>query len=203
MKGDQAISGWAIYRRVAGLCGAISPLITLAAIAVSAYYCPSFSWTGSYLSHLGVEGLTRHLFNFSLIAGGVLVIAFSVGFGRSYAHRRLPRMLLLMGTFFLILSACSMCAIGIIPRTTGTPHNIASVAFFALLPFSLFVISAAQAASSERVYAVLSMVCGLLTVILQLVPWSWRGMAIAQLLSSIPWSVWLVIFGARLLFRPA
>ena len=188
-------SRWATYLRIAGLCGMISPLLGLTLLAVSIYYCPSFSWTQSYLSVLGIAGSASILFNVSLIASGVLIIAFAIGLGKSLPSDQLLGRL---GTLSLILSACAMCAIGIFPRTTGAPHNYASAAFFSLVPLSLFLIGAAQATSSQKASGVFTFICGVLIVVLQLVPWPWSGHAIPQMLSGILWSVWLIAFGIKL-----
>ena len=192
-------SRWAVYQRIAGICGIISPFLVCALVAVSIYYCPSFSWTQSYLSLLGVEGSAQTLFNASLITGGVLDIAFAIGFGKSLRSRKL---LGRVGTLCLILGACSLCAIGIFPRTTGAPHNYASVAFFSLVPVSLFIIGAAQLTLRRKTSGLFTLICGALMVVLQLIPWPLGGKAISQVLPDIPWAVWLIAFGTRLLIAP-
>ena len=186
---------WAIYLRIAGFCGMISPFLVFTLVAVSIHCCPSFSWTQSYLSLLGVEDSSRTLFNASLITGGVLDIVFAIGFGKSLPSRKL---LGRMGILCLILGACSMCAVGIFPRTAEAPHNYASVALFFLVPVSLFLIGGAQLTSSRRVSGLFTFLCGVLMVVLQLIPWPWSGEAIPQVLSGIPWSVWLIAFGTKL-----
>ncbi len=190
---------WAIYLRIAGFCGMISPFLVFTLVAVSIHYCPSFSWTQSYLSLLGVEGSSRTLFNASLIAGGVLDIAFAIGFGKSLPSRKLLGRL---GILCLILGACSMCAVGIFPRTMYAPHDYASVAFFSFIPMSLFLIGAVQLTSSRRASGLFTFICGVLMVVLQLIPWPWSGEAIPQVLACIPWSVWLIAFGTKLFIAP-
>ena len=190
---------WAIYLRIAGFCGMISPFLVFTLVAVSIHCCLSFSWTQSYLSLLGVEGSSRTLFNASLITGGVLDIAFAIGFGKSLPSRKLLGRL---GTLCLILGACSMCAVGIFPRTMYAPHDYASVAFFSFIPMSLFLIGAVQLTSSRRASGLFTFICGVLMVVLQLIPWPWSGEAIPQVLACIPWSVWLIAFGTKLFIAP-
>ena len=199
MKTGSLTSRWAVYERMAGLCGVVSPFLGLILIAVSIYYHPSFSWTQNYLSLLGVEGPARALFNASLITSGVLYIVFAIGFGHSIPTRRL---LVRLGTLSLVLGACALSAIGIFTRTTGTPHDCASVAFFCLMPVALFLIGAAQLASSKLASGLFTLTCGVLMVVLQLIPWPWGSTAISQLLAGLPLSVWLVVFGARLFMAP-
>ncbi len=196
MKVKRLFSRRATTLRIAGLCGIIPPLLGLIILAIAIYYCPSFSWTGSYLSLLGVEGAASTLFNASLIAGGVLNTAFAIGLGKGLLSGQLLGRL---GALTLILGACAMCAIGILPRTTGAAHDYASVAFFSLVPLSLFLIGAALVTSSEKGLGFFTFISGILMVALQLVPWRWSGDAIPQMLSSIPWSLWLVALGIKLL----
>lgn len=192
-------SRWVPYIRIAGICGIISPFLVFALVAVSIYYCPSFSWTQSYLSLLGVEGSAKAAFNAGLIMGGALDIAFAIGFSRRLRSRKL---LGRVGISCLILGAFSLCAIGIFPRTTGAPHNYASVAFFVLVPLSLFIIGAAQLTSRRKASGLFTLICGALMVVLQLVPLPFGSNAISQVLPGIPWAVWLVAFGTRLLIAP-
>jgi hypothetical membrane protein len=200
MEAGRPTAGWALYRKIAGLCGVLSPFLGLALVGVSIYYHPTFSWTENYLSLLGVEGPARASFNASLIVDAVLAIAFAVGFATTLSsRRRLGR----LGIAVLILGACAMSFVGIFPRTCGAPHTYASVFFFALVPLGLFIIGAAQLASSRVASGLFTFACGILMVVLQLIPWPWGDKAISQLLAGLPWSLWLFVFGLRLLRAPA
>lgn len=200
MEAARPASGWPPYRKIAGLCGVLSPFLGLALVGVAIYYYPTFSWTENYLSLLGVEGPARASFNASLIVDAVLAIAFAVGFAATLSsRRRLGR----LGIAVLILGACAIGFVGIFPRTTGAPHNYASAFFFALVPLALFIIGAAQLASSRMASGLLTFACGILMVVLQLIPWPWGGTAISQLLAGLPWSLWLFVSGVRLLRTPA
>ena len=196
MRERKLTSRWATLLRVAGLCGLTSPILVLTPLVVSVYYFPSFSWTQTNLSVLGIEGPASTLFNASLISGGALSIAFAIGLGRVLPSGRLLGRL---GILTLILGSCAMCTIGIFPLSTGAPHNYASVVFFSLIPLSLLLIGVTLATSSEKAAGFFTLICGVLIIVPQLIPWPWSGHAIPQLLSGIPWSVWLVVFGIKLL----
>jgi hypothetical protein len=49
---------------------------------------------------------------------------------------------------------------------------------------------------------VLSLAAVVLIAAFQLVPWPWDGGAISQLLSVLPWSLWIIAFSIRLLITP-
>lgn len=196
MNGSNPSGRWALYTRAAGFCGTLSPVLGVTLVAIATHVCPSFSWTENYLSLLGVEQSSRALFNGSLIAGGALNIVFAIGFARSLPRRWLVRPLATVG---LVSGACALAAIGIFPRTTGLPHDVASIAFFLLVPLSLIVIGTGQFISSVKGWGAFSFACAVLMIVLQLVPWPWSGGAIAQLLAGGPWFLWLIVFGTRLL----
>jgi len=181
------------------LCGVASPFVGLALIAASVAHCPSFSWFDNYLSVLGVEPSSQALFHASLIAGAILHAAFAIGLWRVLAPR--PRVARL-GLLGLLLGACALCAIAVYPRTSGTPHDVASVGFFALVPLSLLVIGVSQLVSVRASRTFFTVACGLLMVILQLIPWPWGDGAISQFLASLPFSVWLIAYGTELLLSP-
>ena len=90
---------------------------------------------------------------------------------------------------------------GIFPRTIDLPHNLATVAFFVFMALALLLIGMVALATSRIAPGLLSLAAGLLMVIVQPVPWPWSGAAIPQLLSCLPWALWMIIFGAGLLVR--
>ncbi|MDY6918159.1 MAG: DUF998 domain-containing protein [Chloroflexota bacterium] len=196
MKDETPGRGRTVYTRLAGLCGVLSPLLGISLVAASIHLCPSFSWTQNYLSLLGVERSSAAAFNGGLIASGVLALGFAIGFRRSIPGVRLLRPLATLG---LALGACALCAIGVFPRTTGTPHDVASAAFFVLIPVSLLLTGTAQVLRTARAWGLFTFACAVLMIVPQLVPWPWDGGAIEQMLAGGPWSLWLMAFGTRLI----
>lgn len=173
-----------------------SPYVAIGLLAASVAHCPYFSWVQNYLSVLSVEEPARFFFNASLAAGGFLDVVFATGFYTDLpAGHRLER----LGAVAVVLAGCAMAAIGLLPRTTGGPHDYASAAFFILIPLSLLPIGAGQIASRKSAHGLLALNCGLLTVILQLLPWPWGDCAISQVLAGLPFSVWLIVSGVHLL----
>lgn len=182
-------------RRISGVCGIVSPLIGLAAVVTTIRNSPWFSWTESELSILGVEGSMATLFNLGLIITGFLSLVFAIGFGRSLVPGRVGH----FGVTSLLLGSLSIAAVGFLPRTFDLPHDSASIAFFVLISIALLLIGFSIITRAPKLYGVLSLTAGVITFIFLLAPWPWPGGAIEQLLSCMPWSLWTLAFGVRLL----
>lgn len=188
-----------IIIRMTGICGIISPIVGFIVLLVAISRSPWFSWTENHLSVLGVRGSASTLFNSGLVLVGILSFMFAIGLRKSIlSGKRLGQ----VGTVSLALGSCAVGAMGIFPRTTGTPHDGASLAFFIFIPLSLFLIGLVVMTSSEKLPGLLTIIAGVLMVAFQLVPWPWSGGAIPQALSWLPWSLWSIVFGVRLLIRP-
>ena len=184
--------------KVAGLCGVITPVIVLPLISLAISYSPKFSWVESALSDLGVEGTAAILFNSSLIIGGFLTLIFAVGLREIFISRTLGH----AGTLILILAAVSLCAIGIFPETAGAIHFYVSVAFFMLLPISLFLMGAAMIQEPlERNLGLFTVLAGIVMIVVWTLPWK-EGVAILETVASLAASAWSIVFGIRL-FRQA
>lgn len=56
----------------------VAPIVAFGGILLASFLDPTFSWTGSALSHLGV-GEVGIVFNGALVAGGLLGIVFAAG----------------------------------------------------------------------------------------------------------------------------
>ncbi len=186
-------------RRIAGVCGITSQLVGFIVLLATIFICPWFSWTENYISVLGVEGLAATLFNCGLILTGVLSLVFAIGLGKRLLSSRLGK----WGMTSLVLGSIAISAMGIFPRTTGLPHDLASIAFFMFITLALFLVGVAAITASQMIWGWLSLTACLIMIAVPLVPWPWEGGAIQQLLSCLPWSLWTIVFGVRLLVSPS
>jgi len=184
-----------VLRRVSGACGIASQLAGLTAILVAVLASPSFSWTENDLSVLGIEGSATAVFNWGLVLTGLLSLVFAIGLRRNLLSSRLGE----IGTFSLILGSVSLSAIGIFPRSINMPHDSASIAFFVLITLALLLVGVAAVIASQIRWGLLSLIAAALMLAFMLAPWPWTGGAIEQLISCLPWSLWTVILGIRLL----
>jgi len=183
----------AITLRTAGICGVLTPIIVLTSILLAIYYSPWFSWTENALSDLGVQGIAAILFNPSLIVGGILTIIFAIGLREFLLNKTLGR----IGTLVLILDAAMLCAIGIFPETAGVIHRYVSVAFFVLLPISLFLIGVAMMQEpSERKLGLFTIIAGIAAATVWML--QWRAAAIPEIIAVFAASVWSMVLGIRM-----
>jgi hypothetical membrane protein len=162
--------------RIAGLCGVITPLVAFTCILLAIAYSPQFSWTENALSDLGVqEGLTAPLFN--KLVGKV-------------------------GSFTFVLATLALIAIGIFPENARPMHYFASVAFFALIPIAMLVLTWAFVQIGGSKVALFT----LLTAIVAAVPWVIQfavpyvcGVAIPETISALSASAWAISLGFMML----
>jgi len=198
-----------ITPKLGGLCGILVPFIGLTFVGLAIYFAPWFSWTDNYLSDLGgevgdrpiwsAEGKASIFLNFGLIIAGAMGVVFSVGVRNI---RMLDSSLGRLGTSFLFLDMCALCAVGIFPKSTGFPHALASVAFFFLIPFSLLLIGIEVKKSPEKIlglFVIFLAVIAFLSFPLFLLPRPWGGNAIIEMFAAVLISVFTFVFGIGLL----
>jgi hypothetical membrane protein len=175
-----------------GWCALLAPPLAFTCILLSIHLSPSFSWQENALSDLGV-GKTSSLFNFGLMAAGLLLLLFS-----------LASLLLLRGErpglfSSLLLAADSLClfGIGLFPENWEEVHLLFSVLFFLLFPLFALAFSALLWEKGLRRGALLTLLLSPLTILPWLYPW--RGWAIPETLSSSAASLYVMILGALML----
>jgi len=188
-----------VLRKISGVCGIASQVTGLISLLAVLSMSPWFSWTENYLSVLGVEGSVTALFNSGLILTGLLSLIFVIGLWKNLLSGQLPG---LLGMISLVLGSVAFSAMGIFPRSTGIPHNSASLAFFLCISLAIFLIGIRVTTPSEKLWGLLSLAAVVLITAFQLVPWPWDGGAMTQLFSVLPWSLWTIAFSIRLLIKP-
>jgi hypothetical membrane protein len=181
------------------------PLIAISLILAAVFRSPWFSWTGNYLSDLGIDPNVAVLFNSGLIIGGALTAIFALGL-----KRMLPGLTGGgLGAIAIVLGSVALCCVGIFPETTGAVHRSFALLFFILSIIALVLIgSAMMQEPSMRHLGLFIFTAGLficaaviaLIVILIGVPHA--GGAIPEFLVSLGALVCFVILAVRL-FRQA
>lgn len=183
-----------VLLKTAGICGVVNPILVLSLILLAISMSPSFNWTQDALSDLGVDGLTAVLFNFSLVVGGILTFVFAVGIKEIFTRKALG----LVGASTLMLDATALCATGIFPETVKPTHFYASLAFFVLLPISLFLVGAAMLKEFyQRKLGLFTVFAGIVSAVVWLFPRN--GVAIPEMVAALSASVWSVVVGVKLL----
>ena len=186
--------------RIAGLCGVLSPIVGLSSISLAITNSPWFNWRINALSDLGISNVAL-IFNSGLILAGLLSIIFVTGFMRIIRKHPLE----LIGTSLFLLGNISLVAIGIFPISAGVIHSYVSVAFFALGPIAFFFIGGGLIRRKpERYLGFFTFLIAVITLLFWLFWFRGRyphlGIAIPEFQSSLAFSLWSIVFGARLFF---
>ena len=176
---------------LAGLCGVATPAVALSFIFLAISLSPWFSWTANALSDLGV-GEAAWVFNSGLMAGGILTMVFAAGLLVAFGGRALGR----VGAVLLFLDAIALLGIGVFSEAAGDIHSYFSVAFFVLLPLSLFLLGADAVMVGSKKFGSFTIVDGALVIL----PWAfgWDGVAIPEAISALVASIWIMAEGVRL-----
>jgi hypothetical membrane protein len=185
--------------RLGASCGIVAPILAFTCIAVAiASYIP-FNWANNALSDLGViSGLTGAVFNFGLIACGLLTFIFAV-FGLFNYFKSLVGK---AGSILFAATAIALIAIGIFNENFSPTHYFASVAFFALGPISLVTITyAAHLMHKTRLVAftVVPAIVAAVPWILQFTIHYVHNVAIPEAVSGLAVAVWAIVFGYYML----
>src|SRR5208283_2646292 len=119
--------------------GIFAPILAFTCILIAIASYPAFSWTRNALSDLGVvAGITGLLFNFGLCASGLLALNFAVlglyGYlGKTWVGK--------IGATAFAAATIALIAIGVFNENYSGTHYEVSVAFFTLIPISMFIIT--------------------------------------------------------------
>ena len=141
-------------QRIGAATGILAPIVAFTCILLAIASYPKFSWTNNALSDLGiVSGVTGPLFNFGLCICGVLALSFAVFglfgyFGKNLVDK--------VGAGFFAAATVALICIGVFNESFGETHYLFSVAFFVLLPISLFIITAAFAVGHQAKLALVT-----------------------------------------------
>ena len=113
-------------QRIAGISGILAPIVAFVGIVFSILSYPNFSFTGNWLSDLGI-GSTSAVFNSGLILAGILGFVFCLGF-----RKTLPP-LGKLGSVVLLIGTLALIGVGLFPESSGIYHTITSFLFFGCL----------------------------------------------------------------------
>jgi hypothetical membrane protein len=194
--------------KIFGLCGILAPIIGLTSIFIAISYLSWFSWTENYLSDIGGNpgsdslwgtwGVASVIFNFGLIAAGVLGVFFAIGIKQS---KMIDSKLGDLGILFFFLDACALIGVGLFTESTGDWHTFFSIAFFVLVGVGLALIGIALLKLNERKlgwFTIALLIFGLCAVPLFMTPKPVGSNAIAEIIPIISVSIFSIVFGFRL-----
>jgi len=96
------------------------------------------NWTlgGDTLSELGGQVPSRWIFNSAVMISGAMGVVFSIALYRRLRSKPFGK----AGGVIMAIASICLISVGVFPIDTGTPHTIASVAFFGLAAISALVL---------------------------------------------------------------
>ncbi len=184
--------------KVAGICGLLAPIIAFGGIILAILSYPQFSWSNNALSDLGVvPGFTAISFNISLMASGILSLAFSAGlflFTKESISGKI-------GAIIFVAVALSLFAIGLFPENMAPMHFQASFAFFMLFPLSLFFTSAEFFKSARARLAIFSFAMAIVGAAAWLLYFSTKfapNVAIPETIAALAVAAWTFVMGYKM-----
>lgn len=187
-------------QRIGAVAGIVAPILAFSLISASILTYEGFSWANNALSDLGVApGVTPWLFNFGLVAAGLLSLAFAVLGLLSYLGKHYTGKI---GALLFGLSSIALVFIGIFNESFSPTHYLVSVAFFLSAPIALFVLTCALAIYRQYRMAVFTVIIGVVAA----VPWILEftiywvpNVAIPETISGAAVSAWAIVLGAKIL----
>jgi hypothetical membrane protein len=190
------------YQKIGGSSGIVAPIVAFTCILSAIASYPSFSWTNNALSDLGVvPGLTASIFNFGLLAAGILAFNFAIfGLFTYLGKSRVGK----IGSGFFVAASLALISISVFNEHFSPTHYIVSVAFFTLAPIALFILTVGFWLNRMRGLASFTVAVGIAAALPWLLLFSFSyvpNVAIPEFLSGLVVSAWAIALGIRML-RP-
>ena len=180
--------------------GIFAPILAFTCILIAIASYPSFSWTSNALSDLGViTGITGVIFNFGLCASGLLALNFAVFGLYAYIGKSLIGKI---GAAFFAAATLALIAIGVFNESYSGTHYAVSVAFFTLMPISMFIITCAFLLAHQRRIALFTVSTGIAAALPWILLFAFNyvpNVAIPEIVSGLIVSAWTIILGYKML----
>ena len=187
-------------QRFGAATGIFAPILAFACILIAIASYPSFSWTRNALSDLGiVTGITGLLFNFGLVASGLLALNFAVFGLYSYLGKNWVGKI---GAAVFAAATVALIAIGVFNEHYSGTHYALSVSFFALMPISMFIITCAFLLAHQGRMAIFTVSTGVAAALPWLLLFAFKyvpNVAIPEFISGLIISAWTIILGYKML----
>ncbi len=190
------------FQQLGEASGIVAPIVAFTCILTAIASYPEFSWTNNALSDLGIiSGITGPVFNFGLYCSGLFVLKFAAFGLFKYFGSWVGK----IGALSFVATSLALMGIGFFSENVVPYHYLFSVAFFVLLPISLFIITAAFALKRQTKMALFT----LLTAVAAATPWILQftiqyvsGVAIPEFASALAGSAWTIVLGYKMLKTP-
>jgi hypothetical membrane protein len=177
--------------RIAGICGLLIPVVIFTCLGLALVSSPWFTWTDHALSDLGIQHDTAALFNYGMIAGGVLAFIFSLGLITVLSRK--------IGGFVLLLSSLALIGIGLFPETVFAVHFFTSAMFFVTITLALLFLGITMVKDPfEKPIGFLALIFAATAMTSALLLFPLKGIALPEAFSCFPAFVWCFIVGVKM-----
>jgi hypothetical membrane protein len=187
-------------QRFGAATGIFAPILAFTCILIAIASYPSFSWTGNALSDLGViAGITGLLFNFGLCASGLFALNFAVFGLYAYLEKNWVGKI---GAAVFAAATTALIAIGVFNEHYSGTHYAVSVAFFTLIPISMFIITCAFLLAHQGQMALFTVSTGVAAALPWILLFTFKyvpNVAIPESVSGLIVSAWTSILGYKIL----
>ena len=187
-------------QRLGAATGIFAPILAFICILTAIASYPSFSWTNNALSDLGVvQGITGSIFNFGLVATGLLALTFAVfGLYRYLGKNWVDK----IGAVVFAAATLALIGIGFFNESFSGTHYDFSVAFFVLVPISLFIITCASVLSHQTRMAVFTVSTGIVAALPWILQFAFSyvpNVAIPETISGVAVSMWIIFLSYKII----
>jgi hypothetical membrane protein len=183
--------------RLAGLCGLITPVLTLTLIFISIALSPWFSWHDNALSDMGVSDVAP-LFNGALLSSGALYFVFVIGFLR---WRGLRSRLAQIAGGAMIVGAIGLFLIGVFTEDAGRTHYYVAATYFLATPLAYALLGIDWLRHSAKLLGWLTIAAGI-TAFLMIAAVPHKRIAVPEILAALTMSMWTFALGLKMLIEP-
>jgi hypothetical membrane protein len=189
-----------VYQRIGAASGIVAPIVAFVCILTAIASYPTFSWTNNALSDLGVvSGITASLFNFGLLASGILAFNFAIFGLLTYSGKSWVGKI---GSAVFAAATLALIGISVFNENFSPTHYLVSVAFFTLSPIALFILTIGFWLNHQRRMAAFTVAVGVAAAMPWLLLFTFNyvpNVAIPEFLSALAVSIWAVILGKKMI----
>jgi hypothetical membrane protein len=187
-------------KRIAAVAGVVAPVVAILAVVVPTFLTPSFSWTGTSISHMGGAGKpAAFVLNFGLIAAGLLGIPFVWRLWTETDHGFEKA-----GTLLFAVSLVGMIGVGVFPLPSPN-HGPVAITHFVAYTVGLWVYGTGSALAGRVRWGLATVWLGIGHVLAWVV-WGiagLEGIALPEAAGSVIFASWILITARGFLDDPA
>ena len=185
------------FTQLAGLAGTLTPLIMLGLIFLAITQSPWFSWHDNALSDMGVNSVAP-LFNGALLGGGLLYLAFAIGFLRWHG---LHSILSKAAAGLMLAGGIGLCLVGVLTEDAGRLHYVVAATYFLATPLAYVLLGIDLLRRGKTLAGALTIAAGLAAIfMIGFVPH--KRIAVPEILAAVVMSAWTFSMGAKMLIEP-